>query len=135
MDKTVPPDDVRRILGLAPGVPVACRRRRYADTSGNPVELATSFVPLEVAGEWVWRTDTGPGGIYARLADQGWAPARFREEVRTRPPTASEAELFRTQHAVADVVRTAFADDGSPVEVARLVLAGHRHVLSYAYSA
>jgi hypothetical protein len=31
--------------------------------------------------------DTGPGGIYSRLADIGHGPARFTEDVSARMPT------------------------------------------------
>jgi hypothetical protein len=31
--------------------------------------------------------DTGPGGIYSRLADIGHGPARFIEDVSARMPT------------------------------------------------
>jgi hypothetical protein len=32
--------------------------------------------------------DSGPGGIYSRLADVGHGPVRFAEEVATRMPTS-----------------------------------------------
>ncbi|MDA2813023.1 UTRA domain-containing protein [Nocardiopsis sp. RSe5-2] len=134
VDKTVPPDDVRRVFGLACGVPMLQRSRRYTDAAGETVQLATSFLPLEAIGQWAWRTDTGPGGVYARLADMGLEPVRFREELRTRLPSEKEEAAFGSPGPVAAITRTAYSADEEPVEVARLVLAGHRHVLSYSFT-
>src|SRR5215218_577573 len=63
------PDDVAVWLQLKLGADVLIRRRRYL-ADGEPMELATSYVPWELAeGTPITERDTGPGGIYARLED------------------------------------------------------------------
>ena len=53
----------------------------------KPVLLATSYLPASVvAGSAITREDTGPGGTYARLAELGYKPVHFREEIRSRMP-------------------------------------------------
>jgi hypothetical protein len=39
--------------------------------------------------------DSDPGGIYSRLADVGYGPVRFTEEVAPRIPTPEEAQFLR----------------------------------------
>src|SRR4051812_13084817 len=64
-------DDVALWLQLAMSAEVLVRRRRYL-ADGEPMELATSYVPWELAeGTQIAQPDTGPGGIYARLEEQG----------------------------------------------------------------
>jgi UTRA domain len=59
---------------------------------GQPMQLATSYVPWSLAeGTQMVERDSGPGGIYSRLADVGHGPVRFTEEVATRMPTPEEA--------------------------------------------
>jgi GntR family transcriptional regulator len=66
------------------------RSRRYV-LDGKPVLLSRSWIPAAIAaGTAIARPDTGPGGIYARLSDLGHAPARFREDLRSRMPLPSE---------------------------------------------
>lgn len=55
------------------------RRRRFV-LDGKPVLLSTSYLPAAlVAGSAITQPDTGAGGTYARLAELGAAPVRFRE--------------------------------------------------------
>ncbi|MEK8141760.1 UTRA domain-containing protein [Streptomyces sp. M10(2022)] len=62
------------------------RSRRYL-LDGKPVLKAVSYLPAEIAdGTPIAEVDTGPGGIYARLAELGHAP-KFREEIRVRMPS------------------------------------------------
>lgn len=77
--------------------------------------------------------DTGPGGVYARLAELRHGPARFREEIRSRMPSADEARLLGLGAGtpVVLVCRTAFTADGSPVEVNEMVLDAAAYVLEY----
>jgi GntR family transcriptional regulator len=52
------------------------------------MQLATSYVPWSLAeGTQMIERDSGPGGIYSRLADVGHGPVRFTEEVATRMST------------------------------------------------
>jgi UTRA domain len=64
--------------------------------NGEPMQLATSYLPWSLAeGTPMAQRDTGPGGIYSRLADIGHSPVRFTEDVSTRMPTPEEAEFLR----------------------------------------
>lgn len=86
------PDAVAGVMGLDETVNLCVRRRRFV-LDGKPVLLSTSYLPADlVTGTPITEPDTGPGGVYARLADLGHAPARFREELRSRMPTQPEAE-------------------------------------------
>ncbi|MGI5449855.1 GntR family transcriptional regulator [Streptomyces sp. CA-243310] len=124
-------------LGVAAGAPTCVRRRRFL-LDGKPVMLATSHLDAAlVTGTPITEPDSGEGGIYARLADLGHAPARFREEVRSRMPGPEEVAALRlgTGTPVVLVVRTAFAADGRVVEVNEMVLDSSAYVLEYAFDA
>ena len=95
-----PPDDVAVWLQLKMGADVLVRRRRYL-ADGEPMELATSYVPWELAeGTPITQRDTGPGGIYARLEERGHRLKRFSEEVTARMPTVEEIRALRLQPGV-----------------------------------
>lgn len=131
------PEALAAVLGLPAGAPVCVRRRRFL-LDGKPVMLATSYLDaVLVAGTPITELDTGPGGIYARLAELGHGPARFREEVRSRMPNAGEAASLGLAAGtpVVLVVRTAFAADGLVVEVNEMVLDASAYVLEYEFDA
>ncbi|WP_329179564.1 GntR family transcriptional regulator [Streptomyces sp. NBC_01477] len=124
------PDTVAGVLGTSG---VWLRRRRFV-LEGKPVMLAVSYFPADlVAGTRVTEEDTGPGGVYARLAELGREPVRFREEIRSRMPTAQEAQRLGLGAGTPVVLvrRTAFTADGSPVEVNEMVLDAAAYVLEY----
>ena len=131
------PADAAARLGLEEGDPVLIRRRRmYA--GGEPMQLATSYVPWALAeGTQMVQPDTGPGGIYSRLADAGHRPVRFVEEVATRMASVDEARFlgFPAAQPVLYVVRTAFDADSRPVEICEQVMAGDRWRLTYEWPA
>ncbi|MYT39508.1 UTRA domain-containing protein [Streptomyces sp. SID8356] len=81
--------------------------------------------------------DTGPGGTYARLAELGSEPVHFREEIRSRMPTAVEAEQLKlpTGTPVMLVCRTAFTAEGRAVEVNEMILDSASYILEYAFDA
>jgi GntR family transcriptional regulator len=120
-------------LGLEPGEEVLVRERlMHAD--GEPVQLATSRLPMKLAaGTGIDRIDTGPGGIYARLEEAGHALDHFVEYVSTRPARPSEANsLLLPQGApVLCVTRIAFDISGTAVELNDMVLSGDRYQLVY----
>ncbi|MFB6606168.1 GntR family transcriptional regulator [Streptomyces noursei] len=127
------PAAVAHVLGMASGEPACVRRRRFV-LDGKPVLWATSFLPAAlVAGSAVVDEDTGPGGVYARLAELGSAPVHFREEVRSRMPSEGEVDRLRLGAGtpVIVIVRTAFADGGRAVEVNEMVLDSAAYVLEY----
>lgn len=127
------PDEVTVRLQLALGADVLVRRRRYL-ADGEPMELATSYVPWELAeGTQIAERDTGPGGIYARLEESGHRLKRFSEEVTARMPTIDEVRALRLEPGVPVIrlVRVAYDEAEMPVEACDTIMAADRYVLSY----
>ncbi|MFD7626144.1 UTRA domain-containing protein [Streptomyces sp. NPDC059851] len=89
------------------------------------------------AGTPIAEPDTGPGGIYARLADLGREPVRFREEIRSRMPRPEEAKALGLGPGTPVVLlcRTAFAADGQVVEVNEMALDSAAYILEYEFDA
>lgn len=131
------PEPVRGRLDLAEGSEVVVRSRRYL-ADGLPIEVATSYIPVDLAeGTRMVEQDTGPGGIYARLEETGHRLARFVEEVSARMPTADERRRLQLSGGtpVLTVLRTAYGVDGRPVEVCDTVKAAPAYVLEYDFPA
>ncbi|MEV4919007.1 GntR family transcriptional regulator [Streptomyces tirandamycinicus] len=124
-------------LDVPSGSPVCVRSRRFV-LDGKPVLIATSYLPSEVVeGSAITQEDTGPGGTYARLAELGYKPVHFREEIRCRMPSAGEAERLSLSMGtpVILIVRTAFAEEGRAVEVNEMTLDSASYVLEYDFDA
>ncbi|GGY65160.1 GntR family transcriptional regulator [Streptomyces olivaceoviridis] len=127
------PAAVAAVMGLGEDASVCVRRRRFV-LDGKPVLLSTSRLPAGiVAGTRITQPETGPGGTYARLAELGHGPARFREEVRSRMPSREEAERLALPAGVPVVLiaRTAYDAEGVVVEVNEMVLDSSVYVLEY----
>lgn len=129
--------DVAAALGTGAGQPVLARKRRmYAGSI--PVQLATSWLPLDIAaGTQLAEADTGPGGSYSRLADLGYAPAEFTEAVQLRIPSDAERDWLRldVEQRVYFIRRTARDADGRIVEITDTVLPAHQWELVYTWPA
>lgn len=100
----------------------------------QPVQIARSRLPLMlVEGTPIAEPNTGPGGIYARLADIGHAPERFAEVVTSRMPKPEESSALQLAEGtpVRLVTRVAYDTGGRPVEVNSMVLAADRYELHY----
>ncbi|PVC91792.1 GntR family transcriptional regulator [Streptomyces sp. CS014] len=116
-------------------------RPRSRPTEGRPCEpvlLSTSYLPAPpVEGSAITRPDAGPGGIYARLAELGYGPLHFREEIRSRMPLPEEVAKLRLPAGtpVMLICRTAFAAEGRVVEVNEMVLDTAAYVLEYDFDA
>jgi GntR family transcriptional regulator len=131
--RTKAPDEVAVWLQLAIGADVLVRRRRYL-ADGEPMELATSYIPWELAeGTRMVEANTGPGGVYARLEERGHELKRFSEEVAARMPTSDEVRALVLEPGVPviRVVRVAYDTGERPVEACDTVMAADRYVLSY----
>jgi len=127
------PRDIAERLGLRRGSTVVVRRRRYL-VDGFPVEYAVSYIPVDIArGTAIAQPDTGPGGLYARIEEQGRRLKRFREEVSSRMPTPEEVERLALSPGVPvlHLVRVAEDDAGRGVEVCDTVMAANSFVLDY----
>ncbi|WP_203905738.1 GntR family transcriptional regulator [Virgisporangium aliadipatigenens] len=123
-------------LGLDADAEVIIRRRRYL-AEGQPIEYATSYIPLDIAdGTPIAEPNSGPGGIYARMEDQGFVFERYDEEITARMPSEEEARILTLPVAtpVLHLVRTAVAS-GRPVEVCDTVMDAAAFVLFYSLPA
>jgi GntR family transcriptional regulator len=128
-----PPDDVADRLRLDDDDQAIERSRRYS-LDGRPVETAVSYIPADLAeGTPIADPNPGPGGIYARLEEQGHTLARFTEDVSARMPTPGETKTLglRTGVPVFHLIRTAYDVDGRAVEVCDTVMAADAYLLSY----
>jgi GntR family transcriptional regulator len=132
-----PPDDVAAWLGLDDGQQVAVRRRRmYAD--GDLVQLADSFIPWDIAdGTQIVETNSGPGGIYARIEERGHELAEFDEQIRVRPALPEEVSALGIESGMPVILLTRVAYDttGRAVEVCDCVMTADRWCLNYRFPA
>jgi GntR family transcriptional regulator len=133
------PDYAAEALKLAPDTPVLSRSRRFI-VDGRPVQLAVSYLPLDVVHDSrIMYTDSGPGGIYARLAELGHAPVRFSERLTARAPRPEEVERLELASAIGalvfEVTRFAYSAPGRCVEVNRMILDATAYELVYDFTA
>lgn len=127
------PADVAELLGLEASAKVIVRHRQMF-AGDVPVQLATSYLPADLAaGTPMAERDSGPGGIYSRLADAGHAPAELTETVRVRPPADREARFLRmdAEQRVISIRRIARDHAGRAVEVNDIAMAAHQWELVY----
>jgi GntR family transcriptional regulator len=132
-----PPAHVRDLLALPADTTTVLRSRRFV-LDGKPVLLSRSWLPASIAaGTAIAEPDTGPGGTYARLADLGHAPARFREDLRSRMPNSDEAERLEIVPGtpVIDIIRVAVDANGATVEVNEMTADASAYVFRYEFSA
>jgi GntR family transcriptional regulator len=128
-----PPAEVAERLNVSDDSPVVIRSRRYL-LDGKPVETAISYIPADLAkGTPITDPNPGPGGIYARLEEQGHTLERLTEEVSARMPTPEEARRLALPSGVPvfRLVRTAYDNDGRAVEVCDTVMSAEAYVLNY----
>lgn len=125
-----PRSDIVQLEAVAPPAAVAAAmalghnehvliRKRHMFASGEPVLLATSYIPWELAEKAeVTRVDTGPGGTYSRLAEVGFGPVRFTEDIRVRKPNDEEAAFFGLDDGqqVFEIVHISWTDEDRAVE-------------------
>lgn len=136
VEEVDPPKHIADALGLADGARVWRRSRTFV-VDGEPVNRAVSYLPSDlVAGSRITEVDTGPGGTYARLAELGHKPARFREEIRVRMPMPSEVEALQLPPAtpVILVARTAADEEGRVLEVNEMTMSSSKYVLEYDFT-
>ncbi|HXC85327.1 MAG TPA: GntR family transcriptional regulator [Trebonia sp.] len=132
-----PPAHIRELLCLAADGKAVLRSRRFV-LDGKPVLLSRSWLPAAIAsGTAISQPDTGPGGTYARLADLGHAPARFREDLRSRMPQPDEADRLDIKPGtpVIDIIRLAVDGDGTPVEVNEMTADSSAYIFRYEFPA
>lgn len=120
------PDDIQ--IAFGPG-PLLVRDRVYV-VDGRRVQWARSYIPMSIAvGTRIEVEDTGPGGTLARLAEQGWAPTLFVEDMEVGfPDDAERLKLgIGTHDPVCRIDRIALAnDDAVEFTVMTLVAAAYK---------
>jgi DNA-binding GntR family transcriptional regulator len=119
------PDQVAALLQLANDRRVIWRSRHKL-IDGRVAETSTSYFPLELAaGTPLARSEPlGPGGMVAALESFGRRIARTINEVRARPATTDELDLFAIDPATAppadrimlEVTHATYGDAGEPLE-------------------
>ena len=126
-EKTAP-EQIAAALGIEPGAPVIVRRRLH-----RTVPHREGVDP----GTPIAEEDSGPGGVYARLLDLGYPPARFTEVVSARMPSPDETEALELPQGtpVILITRTALTDNGTVVEVNNMVLDATAHRVEYVIDA
>lgn len=135
--RAVPPAAVAAALGIPEGEE-AVFRRRVMFAGEYPVQIATSWLLIAHAGGTaIEEIDTGPGGIYSRLADTGHGPVSFTEKVEDRIPDDSEADALELDpdHHVWAITRTATDAQGVVVEVNLMTLPAYQWRLVFRWAA
>lgn len=131
-----PPADIAEALRLTEtGQAVMRRRVMYAGEVA--IQIATSYIPAELAGgPDIAYPDTGPSGIYARLGERGYPPVTFTEDIEIRRPAEQEAEILHIPEGqpVFQILRTAWTADGRPVEACANILAAYQWRLTYRWT-
>lgn len=125
-------------LRVDEGTVVFVRRRLVrvrvaeSDLPFRHAKLADSYIPLDLAYGRIRYEHTGPGGLYARIEDQGIVLTHFAEELTFRMPRPHETRLLRLAPGVPVIQQTRVAFAGErPVECFRAVLAGDLHEFEY----
>ncbi|MEU3167165.1 GntR family transcriptional regulator [Streptosporangium sp. NPDC006930] len=129
------PHDIAHALGIKPGTEVLIRDRVMGDPqTGDPVQLATSYLPADLARDTVLaEADTGPGGIYDRLEEAGHAPLQWSEVVVASAPSESEATSLKLAPGVPllRLIRTTRSADGQILEVNDCRMSGEHWEIGY----
>jgi DNA-binding GntR family transcriptional regulator len=133
--KTAPPV-VTSFLGLDKGAKAFLRQRLLSE-DGEPIELASVWLPLELAAG----TDlAAPDLLTESLRHHLQSRRRVRfdhavERITSRHPTGEECELLRigSDAPVLGVTVAVFDATRTPLQVVDLVLPGGRHELRDAY--
>ncbi|HZM82942.1 MAG TPA: GntR family transcriptional regulator [Candidatus Limnocylindrales bacterium] len=129
-----PPAGVAATLRLRKGEDTLVRRRvLYAN--GEPTQIADSYYPWSIVkgDKALMREQVGKGGSYSRLAELGYGPVRYTEDVTVRVPNDAEQRMLELEatQPVFEIWHVAYAADDRPVEVCIHVMPGHLWMLRY----
>lgn len=134
-DVVDPPADIAERFALDANEQVLVRRRHMSG-DGKLVQIAISYIPLRYAGSKnLAFPDTGPSGIYARLAERGYGPVRFSEDIEVRRVDAEEARLLQVPKTqmVFNITRTAIDSEDRPVEACVNIFSVDQYRLTYSW--
>ncbi|MGH3278423.1 MAG: GntR family transcriptional regulator [Trebonia sp.] len=131
------PSYVVTLLGLAAGAKAFLRQRLLSEDDGTPAELASIWLPLEVAsGTDLASPELLSESIRHHLASRKKVRLDHAvERISARKPTGEEAGLLRVaaDAPVLNVIVTAYDATARPVQVTDIVLPGDRHEIHDAY--
>jgi DNA-binding GntR family transcriptional regulator len=130
------PPHITALLGLQPGARAFMRQRLLTD-DGEPAELASTWLPLELAAG----TDlASPDLLGESIRHHLQARKKIRldhavEQITARHPAGEESALLQVAQdaPVLSVIVTAYDAAGRAVQVSDLVLPGQRHEPRDAY--
>jgi GntR family transcriptional regulator len=130
------PPHIIALLGLEPGARAFVRQRLLTD-DGEPVELASAWLPLDLAAG----TDLASPDLLAEsIRHHLQSRKKIRldhavEQITARHPAGEEAALLRmaADAPVLSVIVTVYDATGRAMQVSDLVLPGQRHELRDAY--
>lgn len=131
VDEVKAPGDVARILTAE----LAVRRHRIMLLDGEPVEVADSYLEVELAARLGLDVRKKlRGGMRAVLAAAGLPQRRFIDIVSARQPTAAELEALRLPASVPvlRILRTVLTDEDRIIGVDVIVKGAHLHQERYA---
>jgi DNA-binding GntR family transcriptional regulator len=131
------PAYVTTLLGLATGAKAFLRQRLLSEDDGTPAELASIWLPLEVAAG----TDlASPELLSESIRHHLQTRKKLRldhavERISARKPAGEEAALLgvAADAPVLNVIVTAYDATSRPVLVTDIVLPGDRHEIHDAY--
>ncbi|MFF0009615.1 GntR family transcriptional regulator [Streptomyces tibetensis] len=136
VDRVAPPAKVAELLGVSADEASAVSRARRMLADDTPVQLATSYIPGDIAFDSPLENhDTGAGGMISRLAEMGFPQSEITEEINVRTPTAEEVDRLGLPEdaRVYELLHIARTAEGRIVEVAVHVMPTHQWTLRYGW--
>jgi GntR family transcriptional regulator len=134
VSRVAPPAHVAGLLAVPEDGSVVVRRARHMYADRTPVQLADSYIPLDIAeGTPLEQQDSGPGGIVSRFAELGFAQVRITERINVRTPSQEEIERLELteDQRVYEILHTGWTAEGRAVEVCVHIMPTHLWTLDY----
>ncbi|MER6253629.1 GntR family transcriptional regulator [Streptomyces sp. NPDC001584] len=128
-----PPYEVRQALALDDDGQ-AVLREQILFLNDEPTELARSYYPLGLAeGTAMMERRKIKGGTPALLAEKGFPPRAFVDEVSSEIPTEDEVVALELPKDMPVMLtfRVVYSDDERPIEVSLLAKAAHKYRMRY----
>jgi GntR family transcriptional regulator len=133
VDVVTPPHEVREALGLGEGGQ-AVLRKQILFLDEEPTELTRSYYPIELAeGTAMMERRKIKGGTPTLLAELGYPPRAFVDEVSSEIPTEDEVVALELPKDMPVMLtfRVVYSDDERPIEVTLMAKAAHKYRMRY----
>lgn len=137
VERVQPPHRIADLLEVSADEVSVLSRSRHMRANDTPVQLATSYIPGDIAFDSpLENVDTGAGGMKSRLAEMGFPQTDVTEEINVRPPTPSEVDLLDLPEdaRVYELLHIASTAEGRVVEAAIHVMPVHQWTLRFNWS-